>query len=123
MGKEFLSSIEKYKVIDRKENYGTVAIFREGGTSARYYFEVPLGNGCQLSYSVRGEFNRASEGSILIHRHFEPKKKLTYTSTYDAEKDLLEGMRTESEGNSVGMYMLTYMKLYTKGEKSVQGEK
>ncbi|MFM8914071.1 MAG: hypothetical protein ACKOE6_14330 [Flammeovirgaceae bacterium] len=113
--KPFLSNSERERIMDRKENYSTVAIFKEGGTAARDYFEIPIGANRQLSYSVRGEFSRASEGSILIYRHFEPKKKvLTYTFTYDADKDLLEGIRTENDGNAVVTYTLTYIKLYPK---------
>lgn len=112
-GKPFLSSTEKERVIDRKENYGRVAIFKDNGNTARDYFEVPLGNDRQLSYSIRGEFTHASEGSILIYKHFEPKKSvLTYTFVYDAEQDVLEGARTESYGNSVVTYSLIYVKLY-----------
>lgn len=123
-GKGFLSSVEKEKVMDRKENYGTVVIFRDNGKSVRDYFEVPLSTNRQLSYSIRGEFSRASEGNILIYRHFEPRKKvLTYTFTYDESKDLLEGVRTENDGNSVVTYTLTYIKLFPKPESAVQAEK
>jgi hypothetical protein len=122
-GKGFWSSVEKEKVIDRKENYGTVVIFSDNGKSARDYFEVPLSNNRQLSYSIRGEFSRASEGNILIYKHFEPRKKvLTYTFTYDESKDLLEGVRTENDGNSVVTYTLTYIKLFPKPESAVQAE-
>jgi hypothetical protein len=123
-GKGFWSSVEKEKVIDRKENYGTVVIFSDNGKSARDYFEVPLSTNRQLSYSIRGEFSRASEGNILIYKHFEPRKKvLTYTFTYDESKDLLEGVRTENDGNSVVTYTLTYIKLFPKPESAVQAEK
>jgi hypothetical protein len=123
-GKSFLSSVEKEKVVDRKENYGTVVIFSDNRKSTRDYFEVPLSSNRQLSYSIRGEFSRASEGSILIYKHFEPKKKvLTYTFTYDESKDLLEGVRTENDGKSVITYTLTYIKLFPKAENSVQAEK
>ncbi len=114
--KPFLSGTEREKTVDRKENYSTVVILKEAGTAARDYFEIPIGASRQLSYSVRGEFSLANEGSILIYRHFEPKKKvLTYTFTHDADKDILEGVRTENNGNAVIVYKLTYVKLYTNG--------
>jgi hypothetical protein len=119
-GKGFLSSVEREKVINRKENYGTVVIFSDNGTSARDYFEVPLSGNRQLSYSIRGEFSRASEGNILVYKHFEPRKKvLNYTFTYDESKDLLEGVRTENNGNSVVTYTLTYIKLFPKTQGAV----
>ncbi|MFM7486976.1 MAG: hypothetical protein ACKO13_08645 [Cytophagales bacterium] len=122
--KPFLSGTEREKVMDRKENYSNVAIFREGGTAARDYFEIPVSSNPQFSYSVRGEFSCASEGSILIYRHFELKKKvLTYTFTYDADKNILEGVRTENDGSAMVTYTLTYVKLYPKGNELVSPAK
>jgi hypothetical protein len=115
--KGFLSSVEKEKVVDRKENFGRVAIFSDQGKSARDFFEVPLTDSRQLSHSIRGEFIKAAEGNILIYKHFEPRKKvLTYTFTYDEEKNLLEGIRTENNGNAVITYTLTYIKLFPKSD-------
>jgi hypothetical protein len=109
--------VEKVKVVDRKENFGRVAIFSDQGKSARDFFEVPLTDSRQLSHSIRGEFIKAAEGNILIYKHFEPRKKvLTYTFTYDEEKNLLEGIRTENNGNAVITYTLTYIKLFPKSD-------
>ena len=58
--KGFLSSVEKEKVVDRKENFGRVAIFSDQGKSARNFFEVPLTDSRQLSHSIRGEFIQSS---------------------------------------------------------------
>ena len=39
---------------------------------------------------------------------------LNYTFTYDAEKNILEGIRTETNGNTVITFKLTYLKLFPK---------
>ncbi len=119
-GKRFFSSTEKEKVMDRRENYSKVAIFKDREKSDRDFFEVPINKSRQVSYSLRGEFSKASEGNILIYKHFEPRSKvLTYTFTYDREKDILEGIRTENNGSSTITYTLTYIKLFPKSSEIV----
>jgi hypothetical protein len=118
-GKGFLSDEEKEKVMDRRENYSKVAIFRDRDKSDREYFEVSIDKEKLPSYSIRGEFNKVSEGNILVYKHFEPRGKiLTYTFTYDEDKDILEGIRTEASGNATVTYKLTYLKLFPKKMQS-----
>lgn len=119
-GKNFFSSTEKEKVMNRRENYSKVAIFKDREKSDRDFFEVTINKSRQVSYSIRGEFSKASEGNILIYKHFETRSKvLTYTFTYDRGKDILEGIRTENNGSSTITYTLTYIKLYPKGSEIV----
>jgi hypothetical protein len=114
-GKRFLSSTEKEKIMDQRENYSKVAIFKDRDKSDREYFEVSIDKEKMPSYSIRGEFNKVSEGNILVYKHFEPRGKvLTYTFTYDDEKDILEGIRTEVDGAFTITYKLTYLKLFPK---------
>jgi hypothetical protein len=118
-GKGFLSDTEKEKVMDRRENYSKVAIFKDRDKSDREYFEVSIDKEKLPSYSIRGEFNKVSEGNILVYKHFEPRGKiLTYTFTYDGDKDILEGIRTEASGNYTITYKLTYLKLFPKRVES-----
>ncbi|MFM9836785.1 MAG: hypothetical protein ACKVOQ_00900 [Cyclobacteriaceae bacterium] len=119
-GKGFLSSTEKEKVMDRRENYSKVAIFKDRDKSDREYFEVPIDKEKMPSYSIRGEFNKVSEGNILVYKHFEHRGKvLTYTFTYDSEKDILEGIRTEVDGAFTVTYKLTYLRLFPKKLETV----
>jgi hypothetical protein len=114
-GKPFLSFTEKEKTLVRKENYSKVAIIRDRENSDREYFEVPLDKERLPSYSIRGEFHKTSEGNILVYRHFEPKDKVSnYSFTYDIERDILEGIRTETNGSATITFKLTYLKLYPK---------
>ncbi len=117
--KGFLSDTEKERVMDRRENYSKVAIFRDRDKSDREYFEVSIDKEKLPSYSIRGQFNKVSEGNILVYKHFEPRGKiLTYTFTYDEDKDILEGIRTEANGNATVTYKLTYLKLFPKRMQS-----
>jgi hypothetical protein len=114
-GKGFFSAEEKEKVIDQRENYSKVAIFKDHQKSDRDYFEVPIDQENRTSYSIRGEFNKVSEGNLLVYKHFEPKgKALNYTFTYDAERDILEGIRTEVKGAFTITFKLTYIRLLPK---------
>ena len=116
-GKGLLSSTEKEKVVERKENYSKVAIIRDAGNTKREYFEVPLDKDFLPTYSVRGEFTNVADGNILVYKHFEPRGKiLTYTFSYDKQHDILEGVRTENDGSFTVTYKLTYLKLLPKAE-------
>lgn len=118
-GKSLLSNTEKEKVIERKENYSKVAIVYDPNHADREYFEISLDKEMLPSYSVRGEFTGISEGNILVYKHFEGKGKiLSYTFTYDKARDMLEGIRTESERGATITYKLTYLKLYPKAESA-----
>ncbi len=113
--KAFLTGEEKEKIVEQKDNYSKVAIFRDQQKSDREYFEVSLDKEGLPSYSIRGEFNKVAEGNILVYKHFEPRNKvLNYTFTYDAEKNMLEGIRTETSGSTVITFKLTYLKLFPK---------
>jgi hypothetical protein len=114
-GKGLFSSIEKEKTIDQKDNYAMVAIIRDNSKNNREYIEVPIDEDNKISYPIRGELTAASEGNILTLRHFEPKGKvLTYTLAYDYDKNIIEGVRTESSGSTTRTYKIVYLKMYPK---------
>jgi len=111
-GKGILSSVEKEKIWERKENYMQVAILKDSDTPNREYLEIPLEKKYLPSYSVRGEFSRMAESSILIYNRLESKGRATsYTFTYDRTKEMLEGVRKENSGQFEYTYQLTYIKL------------
>ncbi len=113
--KGLFSSVEKEKTIDQKDHYAQVAIIRDHARNNREYIEIPIDKNYMPSYSIRGEFTALSEGNILVLKHFEPRGKvLSYAFTYDHEKDILEGIRTETNGNVTYTYKLTFVKLYPK---------
>ncbi|MBL7860597.1 MAG: hypothetical protein JNJ65_05495 [Cyclobacteriaceae bacterium] len=116
-GKGLLSPVEKNKIMTRKENYTTVAIIRDGTDPGREFIEIPLDKEHLPSYSVRGEFTRMTDSNIMIYKHFESRGEYsTYTFTYDAARDMLEGVRKENSGQAEYTYQLTYIKLHPKKE-------
>jgi hypothetical protein len=117
-GRGLLGSEQKDKVLDRKENYAKVAIIRDPNNAAREYFELMLDKELAVSFSVIGEFSSMSDGNILVYKHFENKGKSneTYTFTYDSDKGILEGVRTENTANATVTYKLTYLKILPKGK-------
>lgn len=105
------STQQKERVVQRKENYATVAILHDH-RSKREFMEISLEKENQPSYPVRGEFTAMNDANIMIYKHFEPKgKSTTYTFSFDKEKDMLEGIRTEVNGKTEFTYKLVYLKL------------
>lgn len=118
-GKGMLSSTEKEKIADRKENYMQVVLLKDTDGSNREYIEVPLDKKYLPSYSVRGEFSSMADANILIYKHFESRGKVSsYTFTYDRTKELLEGVRKENNGQFEYTYQLTYVKIQAKQVES-----
>lgn len=114
-GKGVLSSAEKEKVSERKENYMQVAILRDATGANREFMEIPLDKKNLPSYAIRGEFSRMADANILVYKRLEPRGKSTsFTFTFDRTKDILEGIRKENNGQFEYTYHLTYMKLYPK---------
>jgi hypothetical protein len=113
--KPLFSSTEKEKMIDQRENYAMVAIIKDNTKNHREYIEVPIDRDNLFSYPVRGELTAASDGNILVLKHFEGKGKvLTYTLAYDYDKNILEGVRTETSGSTTRTYKIVYLKMYPK---------
>lgn len=118
-GKGVLSSTEKEKVAERKENYTQVAIIKDTDGANREYVEVPLDKKLLPSYSIRGEFSRMADANILIYKRFESRgRESSYTFTFDRTKDILEGVRKENNGQFEYTYQLTYMKLQPRQAES-----
>jgi len=118
-GKGILSSTEKEKVSERKENYMQVAIIRDTQGANREFIEVPLEKKYMPSYSIRGEFSRMADANILVYKQLESRgKSSSYTFTYDRSQDILEGIRKENNGQFEYTYKLTYMKLHPKRNES-----
>ncbi len=116
-GKGLLSAEETEKVTQRKENYAKVAIVRDQDSANREFLEISLDKEYLPSYSIVGEFNHAADANLLVYKHFESRgRHTTYTFSYDKSRDILEGIRTENNGNFVYTYKLTYLKLSPKGK-------
>jgi hypothetical protein len=116
-GKGVFASEEKEKVIERRENFTKVAIIHDQRSANREFLEISLDKVYLPSYSVVGEFSSAAEANLLVYKHFESRGRFnTYTFSYDRQRDLLEGVRTENNGKFVYTYQLTYLKLSPKSK-------
>lgn len=114
-GKGILSSTEKEKVTDRKENYMQVAIIRDVKDLHREFIEIPIDKGLFPSYSIKGEFSQFTENSFAVYKRLEKRNNsTTYTFSFDKSYDILEGVRTENSGNYTYTHKLTYVKLFPK---------
>ena len=113
--KGLFSSEEKERTVFQKDHYARVAVIRDNARNNREFIEVPIDKNYLPSYSIRGEFTTLSEGNVLVLKHFEPKgHDLIYSFVFDKEKDILEGIRTETKGGVTYTYKLTFVKLYPK---------
>jgi len=113
--KPLFSSEATERIKDQRQNYATVAIVAENKNNGRDFIEIPIDRNLLPSYSVRGEFSSAPEGNILIYKHFETKGKTsTYTFTFDSNTNVLEGIRTETQGSTVITFKLSYLRLFPK---------
>lgn len=114
-GKGILSSTEKEKITDRKENFMQVAIIRDVKDLHREFIEIPIDQGLFPSYSIKGEFSQFTENSFAIYKRLEKRDNFTtYTFSFDKSYDILEGIRTENSGNYTYTHKLTYLKLFPK---------
>jgi hypothetical protein len=112
-GKGLLSSTEKERVIERKENERQVAIIKDIKGLNREYVEIPMETGVLPSYSVRGEFSKIAENSVAVYQRLEKRGRSTsFTFSFDKHFDVLEGVRTEDRGNFTITEKLTYLKIY-----------
>lgn len=115
-GKTLLSSVERERTIERKDNYARVAILKDWPESNTEYVEISLEEKNAPRYPIVAELNELAEGGGFIYKHFEPKGKvLTFMFLYDKNKpDILEGVYTETKNDVVITYKLTYVKVYPK---------
>ena len=110
-GKGLLSSTERERVIERRDNYARIAIIRERPGASRAFIAVSLSYREPGKYPIVGQFDSFGEGRGLIYKHLEPDgTSLSFTMTRDA--DLVEGEYTVTEARSTVVYKLTFLKIY-----------
>jgi hypothetical protein len=114
-GKGLLSSEVKEKVVDRKDNYASVAIMRDWEGSENEFIEVSLVQKGAPEFPIVATLTTLSEERGFLSKHIEPDGEvLTFTFTYHGDSDILEGVYTRSSGGSTITYTLTYLKTYPK---------
>lgn len=114
-GRTFLSSNDRERVTDRRDNYKQVAIIKDIKNMHREFIELTIDQGLLPSYSIKGEFSAFTENSFAVYKQLEKRDQfVTYTFSFDKSYDILEGVRTENNGNTIITHKLTYVKLFPK---------
>lgn len=114
-GRTLLSNSDRERVTDRRDNFRQVAIIKDVKNMHREFIELTIDQGLLPSYSIKGEFSAFTENSFAVYKQLEKRDQfVTYTFSFDKSYDILEGVRTENNGNSVITHKLTYVKLFPK---------
>lgn len=113
-GHHFLTGADRYRVVERKDNYARVAILRDWPDSRRDFIEVSMSYHITTKYPIVGEFEILGDHNGYIYTHTEPDgSKLTFSMIYD-HSDLLEGEYSRTHKRKVITYRLSYLKIYPK---------
>jgi hypothetical protein len=114
-GKGLLSSEVKEKVVDRKDNYASVAIMKDREDAGHDFIELSMSQSGAQKYPIVAELTTLSEGRGFLCKHIEPDGEvLTFTFTFDGNSDILEGVYTKVNGGATITYSLTYLKTFPK---------
>jgi hypothetical protein len=120
-GKGLLDKEERERVVDRKNNYATVAILKDWPGSTTEYVEISLHGDNTSSYPIISEINSLAGEQGYIFNHVDKKGgKMPFTFTADHNHDVLEGVYTEKSGNKEITYKLSYLKTYPKNKNFAQ---
>lgn len=114
--KSFLSSHEKERLVERKDNYARVAILKDRPQTSRDFIEVSLSYREADKYPIMGELTVLSEGRGMIYKHIEPDGSPITFSMKD-ETDLIEGEYSIMKGRKKITYKLSYLKIYPKAQE------
>jgi hypothetical protein len=112
--KVFLSSREKTRTVERKDNYARVAVLRDHPGSKRDFIEVSLSYRDAKKYPIIGEMNALSEGQGYIYHHFEPDGTKIPFSMISESQELLEGEYAQMKRRKTITYRLSYIKIFPK---------
>ncbi len=112
--KNFFTGQLKVKVVERKDNYGRVAILKDWPDTHRDFIEVSLSYHVTDKYPIVGELSTLSAGEAFIYKHIEPDGSIRDFSMASGSLDLLEGEHSEMLKRKVITYKLSYMKIFPK---------
>lgn len=117
--KGFLSSNEKEKTVERKDNYARVAIIRDITGSSNDYIEISLDEKFSIQYPIVGNFNGLSEGDGFIYKHIEPSAETVSFTFTNEQNDILDGVLAEMKRKKTITYKMTYLKVFPKNSDQI----
>jgi hypothetical protein len=117
--KMFLSSRERTKVVERKDNYARVAIIKDVAGSKRDFIEISLSYRDAKKYPIIGDMNALSEGQGYIYQHIEPDGTIIPFSMISESQELLEGEFSKMKKRKTVTYRLSYIKIFPKRNAAI----
>jgi hypothetical protein len=112
--KVFLSKREKFRILERQDNYARVAILKDWPASKREFIEISLSNQDGRKYPIVGEMDGILEGSGLIYKHIEPDGSVISFTMMSESPELLEGEFSTMKGRKTITYRLSYLRIFPK---------
>jgi hypothetical protein len=112
-----LSKREKIQVVERKDNYGRIAIMKDWPGSQRDFIEVSMSYRDAKKYPIVGELSEVAEGRALVYKHIEPDGRTITFSMIRESDQLLEAEYSEMEKRKTITYRLSYLKIYPKTDE------
>lgn len=110
--RSLLGGRERERVVNRKDNYATVAILKDWPGSTKEYVEVSLNSTNAPEYPIVGEVTVLADNAGYLFKHFEPDgAHMTFTFTRE-NPDLLQGAYSFQHRKAMITYRLSYMKIY-----------
>jgi len=109
--REFKNTRRRSRLLDRDENYKTVAILADYRGGERTYIEVPIDKDFEMRYAIRGELKPSEDGTIFFYTHTLPRSRETYTLVRDRETGVLEAVRSVERAGGRVIHKLTFVKL------------
>lgn len=109
--REFRNQRRRSRLLDRDENYKTVALLADIRNGSRTYLEVPIDKDVELAYAIRGEIKPGEGGNMFFYSHILPRSRETYTMVRDSETGVLEAVRSEERNGGKVVYRYTFVKL------------
>lgn len=112
--RHFLTGADRFRVVERKDNYARIAILKDWPDANRDFIEVSMSYHVANKYPIVGEMDQLSEGSGYIYNHIEPDgSKITFSMIYD-HLDMIEGEYSKIDKRRTITYKLSYLKIYPK---------
>lgn len=112
--KVFLSKREKFKILERQDNYARVAIVKDWPASKRDFIEISLSYRDGKKYPIVGEIDGVFQGNAFIYKHIEPDGSVISFSMIHESPERIEGEFSKMVRRKTITYKLSYLKTYPK---------
>jgi hypothetical protein len=112
--KKLLSKAERIRIVERKDNYGRVAIIKDWPGSSKDFIEVSLSYRDAKRYPIVGHLSFLADSEGMIYKHIEPDGTTITFSMLSESIELLEAEYSDMQKRKTITYRLSYLKIYPK---------